>query len=127
MDWFLAALKKYAVFEGRARRREFWFFVLFVLIIEIVLNIVDRFTGTYNAEYGAGLLCGIFMLAVLIPSLAVGARRLHDTGRSGWWLLIGLVPIIGAIVLIVFYVMDSQPGTNAYGPNPKGVGGAAAA
>jgi uncharacterized membrane protein YhaH (DUF805 family) len=127
MDWFLAALKKYAVFEGRARRRELWFFFLFVLIIEVVLNIVDRFTGTYSAEYGSGLLCGLFMLAVLIPSLAVGARRLHDTGRSGWWLLIGLVPLVGAIVLIVFYVMDSQPGTNQYGPNPKGVGGAAAA
>jgi uncharacterized membrane protein YhaH (DUF805 family) len=125
MDWFLGALKKYAVFEGRARRREYWFYVLFVLIISIVLNIVDRFTGTYSAAYGAGLLGGLFSLAILIPSLAVGARRLHDTGRSGWWLLIGLIPFIGAIVLIVFFVIDSQPGTNQYGPNPKGVGGAA--
>jgi uncharacterized membrane protein YhaH (DUF805 family) len=126
MDWFLGALRKYAVFEGRARRREYWFFVLFVVIISIVLTIVDRITGTYSAAYGTGLLGGLFTLAVLIPSLAVGARRLHDTGRSGWWLLIGLIPFVGAIVLIVFFVIDSQPGTNAYGPNPKGVAGAAA-
>src|SRR6186713_2319286 len=127
MDWFLGALKKYAVFEGRARRREYWFFVLFVVIISIVLAIVDRITGTYSSAYGTGVLGGLFSLAILIPSLAVGARRLHDTGRSGWWLLIGLIPFIGAIVLIVFFLLDSQPGTNAYGPNPKGVGGAAAA
>lgn len=127
MDWFLGALRKYAVFEGRARRREYWFYALFVVIISVVLNIVDRVTGTYNAMYETGLLGGLFALAVLIPSLAVGARRLHDTGRSGWWLLIGLIPLVGAIVLIVFFVIDSQPGTNAYGPNPKGVGGAAPA
>jgi len=126
MDWFLGALKKYAVFEGRARRREYWFFVLFVVIIAVVLAIADRITGTYSAAYGTGLLGGLFSLAVLIPSLAVGARRLHDTGRSGWWLLIGLIPFVGAIVLIVFFVIDSQAGTNEYGPNPKGVAGAAA-
>ena len=126
MDWFVGALKKYAVFEGRARRREYWFFVLFAVLIHIVLNVVDRMLGLYSAANGIGILGGIFGLAILIPSLAVGARRLHDTGRSGWWLLIGLIPLIGAIVLIVFFVMDSQPGSNAYGPNPKGVGGTAA-
>ena len=126
MDWFLGALKKYAVFEGRARRREYWFFALFVVLISVVLTIIDAMIGTMTSQ-GAGVLSGLFCLAVLIPSLAVGARRLHDTGRSGWWLLIGLIPFIGAIVLIVFFLLDSQPGTNAYGPNPKGVGGAAAA
>ena len=125
MDWFVGALKKYAVFEGRARRREYWFFVLFAVLIHIVLNVVDRVLGLYSAANGIGVLGGIFGLAILIPSLAVGARRLHDTGRSGWWLLIGLIPLIGAIVLIVFFVMDSQPGSNQYGENPKGVGGAA--
>ena len=125
MDWFVGALKKYAVFEGRARRREYWFYVLFWVIIAVVLNVVDRMLGMYSAEMGMGILGGIFWLATLLPSLAVGARRLHDTGRSGWWLLIGLIPLIGAIVLIVFFVLDSQPGTNAYGPNPKGVAGAA--
>jgi uncharacterized membrane protein YhaH (DUF805 family) len=127
MDWFLGALRKYAVFEGRARRREYWWFVLFVIVISIVLAIVDSMMGTYNSEIGYGIIGGIFALAMLIPSLAVGARRLHDTGRSGWWLLIGLIPLIGAIVLIVFFLFDSQPGTNAYGPNPKGVGTAATA
>ena len=126
MDWFLGALKKYAVFEGRARRREYWFFALFVVLISVVLTIIDSMIGTMTSQ-GAGILSGLFCLAVLIPSLAVGARRLHDTDRSGWWLLIGLIPFIGAIVLIVFFLLDSQPGTNAYGPNPKGVGGAAAA
>ena len=124
MDWFVGALKKYAVFEGRARRREYWFYVLFWVIIAVVLNVVDRMLGFYSTEMSMGMLGGIFWLATLLPSLAVGARRLHDTGRSGWWLLIGLIPIIGMIVLIVFFALDSQPGTNAYGPNPKGVGGA---
>ena len=120
MDWFVGCLKKYAVFEGRARRREYWFFVLFAVLIHIVLNIVDRMLGMYSAENGIGILGGIFGLAILIPSLAVGARRLHDTGRSGWWLLIGLVPLIGFIVLIVFFVLDSQPGTNAVRAQSEG-------
>jgi uncharacterized membrane protein YhaH (DUF805 family) len=107
------------VFEGRARRREYWFFVLFYILISVVLSMVDRVLGLYNEAYGMGPLGGIFCLAVLIPSIAVGVRRLHDTGRTGWWLLIGFIPLIGAIVLIVFFVLDSQPGTNAYGPNPK--------
>ncbi|CAG1000904.1 Inner membrane protein YhaH [Burkholderiales bacterium] len=122
MDWFLMALKKYAVFEGRSRRREYWFYALFCVIISIVLGLVDMMLGLWSDENGIGLLSGVFSLGVLIPSLAVGARRLHDTGRSGWWLLIGLIPLIGMIVLIIFFVFDSQPGTNAYGPNPKGVG-----
>jgi uncharacterized membrane protein YhaH (DUF805 family) len=127
MDWFVGALRKYAVFDGRARRREYWFFVLFAVIISAVLSIVDTMIGTMNWQSGYGILSGLFALAILIPSLAVGARRLHDTGRSGWWLLVGLIPFIGVIVLIVFFVLDSQPGTNAYGPNPKGEGAAAAA
>ena len=119
MNWFMTVLRKYAVFEGRARRREYWFFVLFYILISIVLAVVDRMLGLYNETYGMGALGALFCLGVLIPSIAVGARRLHDTGRSGWWLLIGFIPLIGAIVLIVFFVLDSQPGTNAYGPNPK--------
>ena len=119
MNWFMTVLRKYAVFEGRARRREYWFFVLFYILISVVLAVVDRMLGTYDETYGMGALGALFCLGLLIPSIAVGARRLHDTGRSGWWLLIGFIPLIGAIVLIVFFVLDSQPGTNAYGPNPK--------
>ena len=119
MNWFMTVLRKYAVFEGRARRREYWFFVLFYILISVVLAVVDRMLGTYVEAYGMGALGALFCLGLLIPSIAVGARRLHDTGRSGWWLLIGFIPVIGVIVLIVFFVLDSQPGTNAYGPNPK--------
>jgi uncharacterized membrane protein YhaH (DUF805 family) len=119
MSWFVEALKKYAVFSGRSRRKEYWFFVLFVVIISIVLSLIDVFIGAYNASTGAGLLTSIFSLAVLIPTIAVSVRRLHDTDRSGWWILLGLIPIIGQIILLVFYVQDSTPGTNRYGPNPK--------
>ena len=119
MNWFMTVLRKYAVFEGRARRREYWFFVLFYILISVVLAVVDRMLGTYDETYGMGALGALFCLGLLIPSIAVGARRLHDTGRSGWWLLIGFVPIVGAIVLIWFFVQDGQSGSNAWGPNPK--------
>ena len=119
MNWFITALKKYAVFSGRSRRSEYWYFILFYLIIYIALSFIDGVTGTFDAKSGIGLLTAIFSLALLIPSLAVSVRRLHDTDRSGWWLLIGLVPLIGAIVLIVFFVQDSGAGTNRFGPNPK--------
>lgn len=119
MNWYLEVLKKYAVFSGRARRKEYWFFILFHLIISFVLGFVDGLVGTFNADLGLGLLGGIYALAVIIPSIAVSVRRLHDTDRSGWWILICLVPIIGAIVLLVFMVLDSKPGENRYGPYPK--------
>jgi uncharacterized membrane protein YhaH (DUF805 family) len=119
MNWYLQALKKYAVFTGRARRKEYWFFVLFNIIISAALAIVDYFTGTYSATYGMGLLGCLYTLGVLIPAIAVSVRRLHDTGRSGWWLLLALIPVIGGIVLLVFMVFDSDPGENKYGPSPK--------
>jgi uncharacterized membrane protein YhaH (DUF805 family) len=121
MDWYILVIKKYAEFSGRARRKEYWFFVLFNILISIGLSFVDTMVGTANAETGAGLLSGIYSLAVLIPSLAVLVRRLHDTDRSGWWILIGLIPLIGWIVLLVFVVQDSHPGQNQYGANPKEV------
>ena len=119
MNWYLEVLKKYAVFSGRARRKEYWFFVLFNIIISIVLAVIDGVTGSFSPEAGMGLLGGIYTLALLIRGIAVSVRRLHDTERSGWWLLIALVPLIGAIVLLVFMVQDSKPGQNQYGPNPK--------
>ena len=115
MNWYLEARKKYAVFSGRARRTEYWMFMLFNVIAGIILGIVDAILGT------GGVLGAIYALAVLIPGLAVSVRRLHDTSRSGWWLLIAFVPIVGAIVLLVFSLQDSTPGPNAYGPNPKEV------
>ena len=114
MNWFLEVVKnKYAVFSGRARRQEYWMFVLFYIIFNIVLGVVESLIGL------VGVLTSIYWLALLIPSIAVAVRRLHDTGRTGWWLLITLIPLIGFIVFIVFAVQDSQPGDNEYGPNPK--------
>ena len=120
MNWYLEVLKKYAVFEGRAQRAEYWYFVLFTILISIVLAFIDIATGSFNEEAGIGILGGIYALAVLIPSIAVGVRRLHDTNRSGWWMLLALVPLIGFIVLIVLFVIDSDQGENQYGENPKG-------
>jgi uncharacterized membrane protein YhaH (DUF805 family) len=119
MNWYLVVLKKYAVFNGRARRKEYWYFFLFNILISIVLGVIDGMTGSFSPESGMGLLSGIYMLAVLIPGIAVAVRRLHDTSRTGWWLLISLIPLIGAIVLIVFLVSDSKPEENQYGVNPK--------
>ena len=121
MDWYLIVLKKYLVFEGRARRKEYWFFILFNILIGIGLAIIDNMTGTLNPETGTGLLSGIYSLAVLIPTIAVAIRRLHDTDRSGWWLLLVFVPLIGGLVLLVFFVLDGTPGSNRFGPSPKGL------
>lgn len=114
MEWYTKVLtQKYADFAGRARRAEFWYFFLFNLIVAIVLSVVDNVLGTN------GLLGGIYSLAVIVPNIAVTARRLHDTGRSGWWQLIGLIPLIGLIVMIVFCVQDGDFERNQYGPSPK--------
>lgn len=119
MNWYLEVWKKYAEFSGRARRKEYWYFALFNFIISVLLAFIDGMTGTFSAEVGLGLLGGLYLLAVLIPGIAVSVRRLHDTERSGWWFLIAFIPIIGPLVLLVFFVIDSTPGQNEYGPNPK--------
>ena len=122
MNWFLMALKNYVGFSGRSRRSEYWYFTVFYLVIAIVLSVLDGILfGGSAVGKGTPVLSGLFMLAMLLPSIAVGIRRLHDTDRSGWWLLMGLVPLVGVIVLIVFFVQDSKPGDNRFGPNPKGV------
>lgn len=120
MNWYLSVLKKYAVFSGRSQRAEFWWYALFNFIIAVVLSIVDGMLGTTTTA-GYGILSTIYALAVFLPGLGVSIRRLHDTGRTGWWVLIGLIPLIGIIVLIVFWCIDSEPGSNQYGPNPKGL------
>ena len=94
-------------------------FILVNIIITAVLALIDSLIGTVTRQGGPGLLQGLYYLAVLIPTLAVTVRRLHDTGRTGWWILIGLIPVIGGIVLLIFMLLDSEPGANQYGPNPK--------
>ena len=121
MGWYIEALKKYAVFGGRSRRKEYWYFVLFSVIVSLVLSAIDALLGTFSSSTNVGLLGGIYGLAIIVPSIAVSVRRLHDTDRTGWWILINLVPIVGSIVLLVFYVLDGTPGQNRFGPNPKGV------
>ena len=121
MDWYLSVWKKYAVFSGRAQRAEYWYFVLFNCLAIIGLVIVDSITGSFDDDAGIGLLSGLYYLGVLLPSLAVTVRRLHDTGRSGWWMLIALLPLLGGLILLFFTVQDSQPGGIQYGLNPKGV------
>ena len=121
MNWYLEVLRKYAVFHGRARRKEYWYYQLFSIIIIVVLMVIDFRLGSYSGRNGIGVFQGTYSLAVFIPSLAVCVRRLHDVDRSGWWLLINLIPILGPLFFLGFLVLDSNPGENKYGPNPKGV------
>ena len=127
MNWYLAVLKNYVGFSGRARRMEYWMFWLINLIVTIVLICVDYMMGTANPMTGLGMLSGLYALAVFLPNLAVCVRRLHDTDRSGWWILISLIPLIGLIVLLVFLFSDGTPGDNKYGPSPKAAAATAAA
>ncbi|SJM38125.1 Inner membrane protein YhaI [Psychrobacter pasteurii] len=127
MDWFLDVIKnKYAKFDGRARRKEYWMFQLFYyLIMAVVFLVFGMLTAVTGSEVFMTIALGIyflFVLALLLPMLAVTVRRLHDIGKSGWWILISFVPYIGPIVLLVFCCLDSESGANKYGPNPKGVG-----
>jgi uncharacterized membrane protein YhaH (DUF805 family) len=131
MNWYIAVLKKYVLFSGRARRSEYWYFTLFSTIVSFILIAIDVAMGTGSADSSAGgdagvamnvnlgILSGIYALAVFLPSLGVLVRRLHDTDHSGWWIFITLVPIIGAFVLLYFLVIDGTPGDNKFGPNPK--------
>ena len=123
MNWYLDVLKKYADFGGRARRKEYWMFALFNFLIYIAILIFSAILGSIDNSLAliGSLLLVIYGLAIFVPSLAVAVRRLHDTGRSGWWFLIAFVPVVGGIILLVFTVQDSVPGENEYGKNPKEV------
>lgn len=118
MNWYLTVLKKYAEFSGRARRKEYWMFALMNFLISILISIVGAVIGDTDGLIAVSL-SGVYALFIFIPSLAVTVRRLHDTNKSGWWILITLVPLIGGLVLLIFMIMDSDPNTNAYGANPK--------
>ena len=134
MEWMLLPLKRYAQFSGRSRRKEYWMYVLFLCLVAIVLSIIESILGLgghavltsetsssgvfYGALVNRGILSNLFLLATFIPSLAVGVRRLHDTNRSGWWYLLALVPLIGSIVLLVWFCTAGTPGPNNYGDDP---------
>lgn len=106
---------KYAVFEGRARRSEYWWFFLFNLLMQGATGLLDA--ALFGGESG-GLLNGLYSLAVLLPGLGVGARRLHDTNHSGWWLLVSLVPLVGFLVLLIWLTRPGDAGPNRFGPAP---------
>jgi uncharacterized membrane protein YhaH (DUF805 family) len=121
VNWYLSVLRQYAEFSGRARRKEFWYFALANTLIFVALAVVDVWADLVHRPSGFGFLSGFYSIGVLVPAIAVAVRRLHDTGRSAWWLAIAFIPLAGAFVLLYFYVQDSSPGANRYGPNPKGV------
>ncbi|MDO4175847.1 MAG: DUF805 domain-containing protein [Bacillota bacterium] len=119
MDFFGAVktvFSKYAVFNGRARRSEYWWFALFNFIVTAILSFI---WGIIFGTDSTNILTTIYSLAVFLPGLAVSVRRMHDIGKSGAWILIGFIPIVGTILMIIWCAQDSQPGSNMYGPNPK--------
>ena len=124
MEWYLGVLKKYAVFDGRARRKEYWMFLLFHMIVVIGLLIVNAIimssvSESTLAQVAVVLPLTVYMLGVLCPALGVTIRRLHDTGKSGWWIFISLVPVIGGLWFLYLMVIDGTAGDNQYGPSPK--------
>ena len=125
MDYMLMPLKRYAEFSGRSRRKEYWMFVLGVVIASILVGIIEGILGL-NASLGGayGPLSLLLLLAIFIPGLACQVRRFHDQGKSGWWVLLALVPLVGSIAVLVFMCLDGNAGDNEYGPDPKGRGNA---
>ena len=112
MKWFLKCMRQYADFKGRARRKEYWMFCLFNFLFGLVVGFVDAVLGT-------DVLSGVYGLLVFVPGVAVCVRRLHDIGKSGWMMLLVLIPIVGAIWLLVLFCKDGEPGANQWGDNPK--------
>jgi len=119
LNYYLDGLQKYAIFEGRAQRAAYWYFVLLNLIISLAIGIVEVMVGIADAETAYGPVSALYSLFIFLPATALLARRLHDVGRSGWWILLMLIPIIGFFVLLFWTIQDSEPGDNRYGPNPK--------
>lgn len=119
MNWYLKVLKQYADFDGRARRKEYWMFFLFHLIVTIVAAVLDNLLGIAIDGIGYGALYFLYAFGTFVPGLAVSVRRLHDIGKSGWMMLVGLIPIIGSIWLIVLMCSEGTQGENEYGKNPK--------
>ncbi len=119
MHYYLKALRQYADFSGRARRKEYWMFTLFNVIFAVVAIGLDILIGSAIDGMVFGPFYIVYLMAMVIPSLAVAIRRLHDTGKSGWMILVGFIPLIGSIWLLILYCTDSYPGNNKWGPNPK--------
>jgi uncharacterized membrane protein YhaH (DUF805 family) len=117
LNWYIAVLKKYTVFDGRASRAEYWYFSLVNALISVLLSFVDFSLGYIHLSSGIGLLSGVYTLAVMLPVTGVTIRRLHDINRSGWWVVIALIPLLGLIALLVMLVLKGTDGENPYGAN----------
>lgn len=113
MNWYVQAFQKYAEFNGRSTRGEFWYFLLIHALVILGIILIELVFGTY------GILGGLYAIGAIVPSFAVTVRRLHDTGRSGWSILLVLIPVIGSVILLIFLLQDSQYGENQYGKSPK--------
>ncbi|WP_411065185.1 DUF805 domain-containing protein [Vibrio rotiferianus] len=118
-DWYYKVILNYTNFNGRARRQEYWYFTLVNVLVNLVMGIIDRVIGSVMQMDNFGFFGVIYALFIMIPSIAVTVRRLHDSGRTGWWALIAFVPVIGILVLLYFLIQDSEEGSNQYGVNPK--------
>ena len=119
MEWYLKVLRQFSDFKGRARRKEYWMFTLINAIVALIAVTLDNVLGLANEDFLIGPIYMLYVLAMLLPSLAVSVRRLHDIGKSGWMMLISFIPIIGGIWLLILFVTDGQVGENEYGLNPK--------
>lgn len=119
MNYYFAAFRKYAVFKGRATRSEYWYFTLFNILAVGVFGLIDQLLGTFNFDAGYGPLSAIYTLAMILPGLGVSIRRLHDTGRSGWWFMITAIPVLGLLVFLYFTLLESDPNPNQYGQSPS--------
>jgi uncharacterized membrane protein YhaH (DUF805 family) len=129
MEWMLMPLKRYADFSGRSRRKEYWMFILFMVLVYLALGVLLTVLGLSGDEDGSLFNVGggatiiillLFGLAVIIPSIAVQVRRFHDQDKSGWFVLLNLIPYLGGIIVLVFMCLEGTKGPNRYGPDPKG-------
>lgn len=122
MEWMMMPLQRYADFSGRSRRKEYWMFFLFVIIVALVLGIVEGVLGLTGMIGPYGPLTALFLLGIIIPGIAVQVRRFHDQDKTGWFVLLGLIPIVGGLIVLVFMCLEGTRGPNQYGPDPKGAG-----
>ena len=119
MEWFIYALRRYSNFTGRSRRREFWMYTLFYILLSIGATFLDNLFGFISLGDTYGPISSLYAVIMLLPSIAVAIRRLHDIGKSGWTLLLGLIPVIGTIWLLIYFLREGTYGPNKYGPSPK--------
>jgi len=125
MEWMLLPIKRYTDFSGRSRRKEYWMFLLGVVIVAVLLGIIEGILGLSGMVAGVyGPLTVIFLLGIIIPSIAVQIRRFHDQDKSGWFVLLGLIPFVGGLIVLVFMCLEGTKGPNRFGPDPKDPGGA---